>query len=138
MICPTCGERIDDATAACPFCETPVTPSAPARSGMAVVNLKKGRPTVDVARDRLDAAIRNHQLRSTEGLVLIHGYGSSGEGGRIREIVLERLQSLKHDGAIRDYVAGENIGRVHTGRLPSSYSPSRSDVGNWGITVVRL
>lgn len=138
MICPTCGEHIDDAVDACPYCETPVTPSAPARSGLAVVNLKEGRPTVDVARDRLDVAIRNHQASRTEGLVLIHGYGSSGEGGRIREMVLECLRGLKQEGTIRDYVAGEDLGRVHASRLPSSFSPSKADVGNRGMTVVRL
>jgi hypothetical protein len=137
MICPTCGEPIDDDLDRCPYCETNVS-AKPKRVGIAVINLKDGQPTVSVARDRLDAAITNHLLKSTEGLVLIHGYGSSGEGGLIREMVRERLQHLKYDGTIKDFVHGEEIGFVYSGRLPESFQPTRADTGNAGITVVKL
>ncbi|MGD8415363.1 MAG: hypothetical protein PVF33_14070, partial [Candidatus Latescibacterota bacterium] len=102
------------------------------------INLKDGQPTVAVARDRLDAAVTNHLLQSTEGLVLIHGYGSSGQGGLIKEMVHERLRHLKYDGTIKDFVPGEEIGIAYPGRLPESFRPTRADAGNAGITVVKL
>jgi hypothetical protein len=71
------------------------------------VNLEEGRPTVNVGLLRLDRA-----LDSAEGvpiLKLIHGYGSSGVGGRLREEVWKALDRLKRSGLISDFIPGEDF-----------------------------
>ena len=47
------------------------------------VNLELGRPTADEALRRLEAELEAARHMNTPLLKLIHGYGSSGKGGRI-------------------------------------------------------
>ena len=55
------------------------------------VNLEAGLPYVDQA------------------LKIIHGYGSSGTGGRIRTESRKYLARLKGQGTIRDFLPGEKF-----------------------------
>ena len=48
------------------------------------LNLELGRPTADEALRRLEAELEVARHMNTPLLKLIHGYGSSGKGGRIR------------------------------------------------------
>ena len=48
------------------------------------LNLELGWPTVDQALRRLDAELEAARKMNTPLMKLIHGYGSSGKGGRIR------------------------------------------------------
>ena len=48
------------------------------------LNLELGRPTADEALRRLEAELEAARHMNTPLLKLIHGYGSSGKGGRIR------------------------------------------------------
>lgn len=139
MICPTCGEQVDDLATECPYCETALEPVTKEwRTGMATVNLEERQPTVDQARDRLEVAIKSHRMRDTEGLLLIHGYGSSGEGGAIKEMVHQRLAELRDRGEIRDFVPGEEVGRAARRRLPQSFTQKKAERENPGITIVLL
>ena len=48
------------------------------------LNLELGWPTVDQALRRLDAELETARQMNTPLMKLIHGYGSSGKGGRLR------------------------------------------------------
>ena len=48
------------------------------------LNLELGWPTVDQALRRLDAELEAARQMNTPLMKLIHGYGSSGKGGRLR------------------------------------------------------
>ena len=48
------------------------------------LNLELGRPTADEALRRLEAELEAARHMNTPLLKLIHGYGSSGKGGRLR------------------------------------------------------
>ena len=48
------------------------------------LNLELGRPTADEALRRLEAELEAARHMNTPLLKLIHGYGSSGRGGRLR------------------------------------------------------
>ena len=48
------------------------------------LNLELGWPTVDQALRRLDAELEAARKMNTPLMKLIHGYGSSGKGGRLR------------------------------------------------------
>ncbi len=150
IVCPNCETPVDGGLDVCPYCEESLEPYS-VRSGhpdihgerrgtqaIVTVNLKKGNPITELALDRLDAAISSHRARGTPVLKLIHGYGSKGLGGAIRNVVRDRLEHLRYDHKIRDFIHGEDLGWVDLSRLPSSYRPEPPDVGNHGITIVIL
>lgn len=71
------------------------------------VNLEQGMPTVETARQRFGAAMRSARAQRVQAIKLIHGYGSSGQGGRIRTMVRGELKTMQRDGKVRAVVAGE-------------------------------
>jgi len=70
------------------------------------VNIKDGMPTVDVALARLEAALRPYG-KTSKLIKIVHGYGSTGVGGKIRTAVRQRLKSKKVAGNIKDFIPGE-------------------------------
>ena len=52
--------------------------------GVRELNLEQGRPSVDQALGWLEAELEAARKMNTPLMKLIHGYGSSGKGGRIR------------------------------------------------------
>lgn len=72
------------------------------------VNLKQGMPYVDEAVSRLNSEIARAKRDHIEALILIHGYGSKGVGGKIRIGVQQELRILEASGNIRAWVSGEN------------------------------
>ncbi|MDR2501843.1 MAG: hypothetical protein LBC78_01170 [Oscillospiraceae bacterium] len=101
-------------------------------------------PTVDVALNRLEAALRPYGKQS-KLIKIVHGYGSTGVGGKIRSAVRQRLQSKKAAGGIRDFIPGEEFSMfdastqkalaLYHNELTGDRDYNRS---NEGITVVIL
>jgi hypothetical protein len=83
------------------------------------VDLKSDMPAVHEALQRLDGELAIARQQGAKLLKLIHGYGSSGEGGDIRIAVQRRLHELAQDGHIRGCIFGENW--------------SKSDDTAWGL-----
>lgn len=77
--------------------------------GILTVNLETGMPTVDTAKTRMNAALRSAKAQHMTALKLIHGYGSSGKGGRIRTSVRRELAIMKQAGKIKEVVPGEEF-----------------------------
>lgn len=73
------------------------------------INLEEGRPTVNVGLLRLDSALVSARAEGVRTLKLIHGYGSSGVGGRLRDEVWKALDRFKRNGFISDFIPGENF-----------------------------
>lgn len=72
-----------------------------------VLNLEDGRPTAAQAIGRL----LNELEHSKKGDVikLIHGYGSSGVGGKIRVEVRKKLEALQKNQKIQFFITGEKL-----------------------------
>ena len=108
------------------------------------VNLEDGMPTVEEAVRRLHTGLQAARCDHVGTVRLIHGYGSTGKGGRIRVQVRAELGRLKRQGAIRDYVPGEEFGPFSEAgrRLVSRYPQLARDRDygreNQGITMVVL
>ena len=62
------------------------------------LNLELGRPTADEALRRLEAELEAARHMNTPLLKLIHGYGSSGKGGRIRTASRKYLLAQQEKG----------------------------------------
>ena len=73
------------------------------------VNLEEGRPTVNVGLLRLDRAVAAAHAEGVPVLKVIHGYGSSGVGGQLREEVWKALDRFKRNGFIADFIPGEDF-----------------------------
>lgn len=76
---------------------------------MKEVNIKYDMPTASDAVKRVTYNIRNGKSWGCSAIKFIHGYGSSGKGGRIRTEVRRYLEEQKRKGMIRDYIPGENL-----------------------------
>ncbi len=109
-----------------------------------LVNLEAGRPTVPLALSLLNDALR---VARSEGFVLIkiiHGYGSSGEGGAIRTAVQADLSRRAAAAEIRAFIAGEDW-RISDERAwsvlrrcPELKGDSDLGRGNQGVSIVVL
>lgn len=73
------------------------------------VNIKFDMPASDVAIKRVTYNIRNAKQLGAAAVKLIHGYGSTGRGGKIRTEVRRYLAAQKSRGQIRDYITGEDF-----------------------------
>jgi len=73
------------------------------------VNVKADLPTVDDAIRRITYNIKNAKAFGVTAIKFVHGYGSSGKGGAIREETRKYLARLKTRGQIKDYITGEDF-----------------------------
>jgi len=145
--CPVCGNEISGDRLRCRFCGNKLSDEVPLkRRGFIhkTVNLERGRPVVEVALQKLNDAVEDAVNSHVNVLTLIHGYGSSGKGGRIRLECRKSLEYLKSRGTIRDYIAGEEFSRKsgfvkpHLQRYPELGENRNINKGNRGITLVVL
>ncbi len=73
------------------------------------VNIKADMPTADDAIRRITYHLRTSKTLGIKVLKIIHGYGSTGTGGKIRVEARRYLGEQKRKGFIRDYIPGENF-----------------------------
>ena len=74
---------------------------------MKELNLEDGHPTVVEAMALLKDKIKS--LKKGEIIVLIHGYGSSGKGGKIRVEARSWLKAQERNGKLSKVVEGEEF-----------------------------
>lgn len=73
------------------------------------VNIKSDLPTVDDAIKRITYNIHTGKRLGYSAIKIIHGYGSTGVGGKIRNEARRYLESQKRKGIIKDYIPGEDF-----------------------------
>ncbi len=73
-----------------------------------IANLEVGRPAANEGLLRLDFELARARRAGCAALKIIHGYGSSGVGGVLREVVQGALRRMVADGKLRAFVAGED------------------------------
>ena len=150
MVCEICGNEVFAATRSCPFCGAACEKESqgalrPARSFLhKTVNLKSGRPLVEPALGHLQAAIDEARAREVQVLTIIHGYGSSGEGGAIRRECRKVLDYMASRGEVRTVIAGEDFHRRHgpardlLRKFPELGGNGNLNRRNRGVTLVVL
>ncbi len=111
---------------------------------MQVINLESGLPTVEEARRRLLAAMDSARSRGIRVIKIIHGWGSSGAGGRLGPAVRRSLRLRVQEGRAVCILAGERFsgdtqeGREFLRRHPALRSDRDCNRANPGITLVEL
>lgn len=144
--CETCGNDIPDSASRCPFCESQQQPLVrkAAHHLLRTLNIKEGMPSVDEALTSLEGDLANARLSGVRVVRLIHGYGSGGTGGKLREACRAWLARKLKARQIKSFIPGEdyskatNAGRDLLGRFPDLRAGEVSDRQNPGITLVEL
>jgi hypothetical protein len=145
--CDTCGNEIPDASTQCPFCESRQSPGrrpAGPREQVRTINVEAGMPNVDEALVRLERELWQARQSGVHVIWVIHGWGSSGTGGRLRLACRAFLQREMTAGRVKRVIAGDdysrtaNMGRDLQGRCRDLRDSERSDRHNPGITFVEL
>ena len=103
--CPECGNPrgMLDACLQCGSKELPL-----AHSDTVVLNLKYDGPSAEQALERLTIALRRASELGIKAMILIHGYGASGEGGKIKWAIHDALENNYFSDRVDEYYYGEN------------------------------
>lgn len=113
-------------------------------AGYKTVNIEQGMPFVDEAIRRLTYEIATAKREKYTAMKIIHGYGSSGTGGRLRIEIRKYLIGQKNKGAIKDFIAGEDFSIFNMAaiRVMDGCEALRKDSdlnrSNNGITMISL
>jgi hypothetical protein len=142
--CETCGNEIPDAATICRYCNSQQTASATAasRERLRTIDVKAGMPLVEEGLSRLEKELTRAMQARVDVVRVIHGYGSTGKGGALREACRACLSRMLKAGKIRSFLPGEeyskatNPGRILMSRCPDLRNSERSDSHNPGITFV--
>lgn len=144
--CDVCGNEIDGTALQCRFCGS--RQSLPAASGprdsLRTLNIEAGRPSVEEGLARLENDLARARLGGARVVRVIHGWGSTGTGGKLRDACrayLNRELKARRVKAVvpgDDYSRASNAGRQLASRCPDLKRSERTDTHNPGITFVEL
>ena len=144
--CEVCGNPIPAQAFTCQFCHSPqsVENFPKTRERVISSNLEAGLPSTEQALDRLESALREARFCGSKVVRLIHGYGSTGRGGKIRDAVRRELGRKLARAEVRAVVPGEsyssttNSGRDLLSRFKELKTTERSDSSNPGLTLIEI
>lgn len=106
------------------------------------INLEENFPSAEKALEILKNLIKVSRSLKTKRLVIVHGYGSSGVGGKIKIKVRSWLQDQERNRKIRVVVFGEdyNLMNEQARQINAKYKDLQKYYGqyNHGITIVIL
>jgi len=107
-------------------------------------NVEAGLPTLDEARRLVIAEIKRARRECVKVLKVIHGYGSSGTGGKLRVGLRKSFGLRKKERVIRDFIAGEDFSIFNDTVLalleavPELRGDPDLNATNEGVTIVWL
>ena len=102
--CPECGNP-RGMLGECHQCGSEELPLP--HSDTMVLNLKFDSPSAEEALDRLTIGLRRASEVGIKAIILIHGYGASGEGGKIKRAVHDALNNNYFSDRVDEYHFGE-------------------------------
>lgn len=106
------------------------------------INLENGMPTSADALALLKSSIDYAKSGNVGCLYVIHGYGSSGRGGVIRDKVRQWLNAQVKNNKVKCVINGEdfNVCNLKALELKNKYKELESlfKVCNHGVTIVEL
>lgn len=147
-VCTVCGNEFESGGYVCPYCASTLE-GEEKRSGPRVfvhrtVNLESGKPQVEQALLHLQTALEEARRLGVRVLTIIHGYGSSGRGGAIRDESRKLLDHLCSRGELQRVIAGEEFHRRNgqvkdlLRRYPQLAANTNLNRANRGVTLAIL
>ena len=144
--CEVCGNPIPAQAFTCQFCNSAqsVKNFPKTRERVISSNLEAGLPSADQSLEQLERTLREARSCGAKVVRLIHGYGSTGRGGKIREAVRRELGRKLARGEVRAVVHGENYSpnanatRDLLSRFKELKTTERPDSGNPGLTLIEI
>ena len=143
FICERCGNPYERELGICPYCSA--TPKGKIlRSKIKTENIEKNFPTVEEALRMMEVKISNAKSNGIKIVKIVHGYGSSGKGGKIKIAIGKTLNKQKKEGKIKEWIAGESFSTSDekTQQMIKTYPKlkNNSDLNkrNHGISLVFL
>ena len=110
-----------------------------------IINLETGGPTAEEALERLTSQVRAASEAGIRALIVIHGYGSSGSGGKIKWAVRDALENNYFSDRVDEYYFGEELALGSSGyqavikrRATLKLHLSQFKIGNAGMTVLLM
>ncbi len=107
-------------------------------------NVEADFPSLDEARRLVIEEIRRAKREGVRVLKIIHGYGSSGKGGKLSVGLKKSFALRKKEGAIKDFIPGEDFSIFNNTVLnlleavPELRGDPDLDAMNEGVTVLWL
>jgi hypothetical protein len=107
-------------------------------------NVESDFPSLDEARRQVAQEIRNAKQQGIRALKVIHGWGSSGKGGKLCHGLRKSFVLRKKEGVIRDFVPGEDFSIFNKTVLamldavPALRGDPDLNLTNEGVTVLWL
>ena len=96
---------------------------------MEIINIEQGHPTVQQAMVKLQNGIYHARATGKPLAKIVHGYGSSGTGGAIKQAIGIELRKYISRRMIVSYCPGEDFGPFSAaGRAISEKHPEASRV----------
>lgn len=144
--CEVCGNPLPTQAFTCRFCDASqsVENFPQAQERVISSNLEAGLPSAEQSLERLERTLREARSCKAKVVRLIHGYGSTGRGGKIRDAVRRELGRKLARGEICAVVHGDNYssttnaGRDLLSRFKELKTTERSDSSNPGLTIIEL
>ena len=112
--------------------------------GDRTINLETGLPSIDEARRLLLAEMEAARKAGIRVLKVVHGWGSSGQGGKLGPAIRKSLRLRIKEGKAASLVPGERFssdtleGRALLERHPALRHDRDLNRANPGITMVEL
>jgi hypothetical protein len=78
-------------------------------SALRTFNVEAGFPSLDDARRLVIEEIKRTKREGVKVLKVIHGYGSSGTGGKLCVGLRKSFGLRKREGVIKNFIAGEDF-----------------------------
>jgi hypothetical protein len=145
-VCEICGNPLTPTGIVCPFCNAIQSEQnkATKKERFREVNLEYGMPTAEEGLSLMNTELKSAKSGGIKLLRFIHGYGSTGIGGKIRAVIRRDLAKKLSSGKVLSVLHGENYreGSLAARSLRISHPRLDRDVlhdtGNHGITFVEL
>jgi hypothetical protein len=108
----------------------------------ATFNVEAGLPTLEEARKRVNAEMKSAKRGGIRVLKIIHGYGSSGQGGALCIGLRRSFGIRKKEGIIKDFIAGEDFSIFNNAALdlleavPGLRGDPDLNATNQGVTIL--
>ncbi len=109
-----------------------------------MLNLEEGYPTADEALGKLASGLKSAKSRGVVFVKVIHGWGSTGRGGKIKRAVKAQLPDWGKGGLLREWVLGVDWKVTDPtylqwyARHPEIQNDRDLNRNNAGITVIKI